>query len=296
MGLQSWAWLRDFHSIYIYMHICVYVCVHTQLLSCVQLFVTYPMDCKPGYSDHGISQARILEWVAVSYSRGSNQPGRWTASPALAGRFFTTVLPGKPISFYVVWSSPSKVLCDQKTWKVSWGQRWVEQRGAWFKVSDETKGVPPAQSSFLPKAFPAKSCLYQASDLLTAQVPMPSRSSWFFFLNWFFFSILLYQSIFTLTHTLSSTISDVKNSMVVSLPGIWFLPSPNLQGQFQVLSLPFMICWDSRHHSCLLSIASCLACSLGTHYILLQISMVSSLIKNSHVEILTSRTSECDLT
>ena len=34
-----------------------------------------PMDCSPpGSSVHGISLARILEWVAISYSRGSSQP------------------------------------------------------------------------------------------------------------------------------------------------------------------------------------------------------------------------------
>ena len=34
-----------------------------------------PMDCSlPGSSAHGIFQARILEWVAVSFSRGSSQP------------------------------------------------------------------------------------------------------------------------------------------------------------------------------------------------------------------------------
>ena len=34
-----------------------------------------PMDCSPpGSSDHGISQARILEWAAISYSQGSSQP------------------------------------------------------------------------------------------------------------------------------------------------------------------------------------------------------------------------------
>ena len=35
-----------------------------------------PMDYSPpGYSVHGISQTRILEWVAISFSRGSSQPG-----------------------------------------------------------------------------------------------------------------------------------------------------------------------------------------------------------------------------
>ena len=35
-----------------------------------------PMDCSPpGSSIHGILQARILEWVAISFSKGSSQPG-----------------------------------------------------------------------------------------------------------------------------------------------------------------------------------------------------------------------------
>ena len=34
-----------------------------------------PMDCRsPGFSVHGISQARILEWVLILYSKGSSQP------------------------------------------------------------------------------------------------------------------------------------------------------------------------------------------------------------------------------
>ena len=56
------------------------------------------MDCKPPDSSvYGISQARILEWVAISYSRLSPQP-RDSTSPVsftLAGRFFTTEPPGK---------------------------------------------------------------------------------------------------------------------------------------------------------------------------------------------------------
>ena len=56
-----------------------------------------PMDCSlPGSSVHGIFQARILECVAISLSRGSSQPTDKLTSPALAGRFFTTEPPGKP--------------------------------------------------------------------------------------------------------------------------------------------------------------------------------------------------------
>ena len=46
------------------------------------------MDCRqPGPSVHGIFQARILEWVAISYSEDHPDPGIELTSPALAGRF-----------------------------------------------------------------------------------------------------------------------------------------------------------------------------------------------------------------
>ena len=47
-------------------------------LSCVWLFCD-PMGCSPqGSSLHGILQARKLEWVAISFSRGSSWPRDWT--------------------------------------------------------------------------------------------------------------------------------------------------------------------------------------------------------------------------
>ena len=49
-----------------------------------------------GSSVHGISRARILEWVVISSSRASSWP-RDHPSPALAGEFFTTEPPRKPI-------------------------------------------------------------------------------------------------------------------------------------------------------------------------------------------------------
>ena len=48
------------------------------------------MDCSLlGSSVHGILQARILEWVAISFSRGSSQPRNWTKVSYIAVRFFT---------------------------------------------------------------------------------------------------------------------------------------------------------------------------------------------------------------
>ena len=70
------------------------VVVVLQSLSCVR-HICYPVDCSlPGSSVHGISQARILEQVAISYSRGSFQ---LRDQIALAGGFFTTETPGKPL-------------------------------------------------------------------------------------------------------------------------------------------------------------------------------------------------------
>ena len=45
-----------------------------------------PMDgSPPGFSVHRIFQVRILEWVAISSSRGSSQPRNWTCVSCLAG-------------------------------------------------------------------------------------------------------------------------------------------------------------------------------------------------------------------
>ena len=49
-----------------------------------------PMDCSlPGSSVHGILQARIWDWVAISFSRESSQPRNQTWVSCTAGRFFT---------------------------------------------------------------------------------------------------------------------------------------------------------------------------------------------------------------
>ena len=49
----------------------------------------YCVDCsQPGSSVHGILQARILEWVAISFSRGSSPPRDWTQVSRIAGRRF----------------------------------------------------------------------------------------------------------------------------------------------------------------------------------------------------------------
>ena len=57
--------------------------VCTQAQSCPTLWD--PVDCSPpGSPVHGISQARILEWVAISFSRGSSWPRDWTCVSCLS--------------------------------------------------------------------------------------------------------------------------------------------------------------------------------------------------------------------
>ena len=64
-----------------------------------QLFPTLcdPMDSLPVSSVHGILQVRLLEWVAVPFSRGSSNPGMEPRCPALQADSLPSEPPGKPI-------------------------------------------------------------------------------------------------------------------------------------------------------------------------------------------------------
>ena len=99
-----------------------HVCVCAKLLQ-LCLTLCNPMDCSPpGSSVHGILQARILQWVACPPSGDLPNPGIKPVSlksPTLVGRFFTTVLPGKPrILQKDLWKAPSlhvpKIITSRK--------------------------------------------------------------------------------------------------------------------------------------------------------------------------------------
>ena len=56
-----------------------------------------PTDCSlPGSSIHGIFQARVLEWVAIPFSRGSSQPRDRTQVSHIAGRLYHLSHQGSP--------------------------------------------------------------------------------------------------------------------------------------------------------------------------------------------------------
>ena len=64
-----------------------------------------PMDCSlPSSSIHGIFQVRILEWVAISFSRRSSRPRDWTRVSRIVGRCFT------------IWATIAKVWDSVTTW------------------------------------------------------------------------------------------------------------------------------------------------------------------------------------
>ena len=75
-----------------------------------------PIDYSPPDSSvHGISQTRILEWVAISFSRRSSRPRDRTCISCLAGGPFPTEPPRKPQMLLVQFSSVTQscpTLCD----------------------------------------------------------------------------------------------------------------------------------------------------------------------------------------
>ena len=65
------------------------------------------VDCSlPGSSVHGILQARVLEWVAISVSRGTSRPEDWTQVSRIAG-----TLPSEP---------PGKLFPEMEITQISW--------------------------------------------------------------------------------------------------------------------------------------------------------------------------------
>ena len=84
-SLSSFSWVVSF--------ICMCVCSVTTLCPTLCDLMDYRL---PSSSVHGILQARILEWVAISSSRGSSRPRDGTCISCIAGGFFTTEPPGSP--------------------------------------------------------------------------------------------------------------------------------------------------------------------------------------------------------
>ena len=75
------------------------------------LTLLQPMDYIPPVSSvHGISQASLQQWVAISFSRGSSWPMDQTRVSCTAGGFFTAKPTGKPISWIHLLANQFKIL------------------------------------------------------------------------------------------------------------------------------------------------------------------------------------------
>ena len=133
------------------------------VLSRVRLFCN-PEDCSPpGSSVHGIFQARILEWVAISFSRGSSQARVGTWVSCLAGWFFTTEPPGKPCGMKAKVTQSFPTLCDANDYTVHGILQARTERVA-FPFSSESSwprnwtGVSYNEGRFFTTEPPGKPC------------------------------------------------------------------------------------------------------------------------------------------
>ena len=94
-GTVNTFWELDcLSSILLRVCVCVCVCVLVAYL-CPTL--RHPMDCSlPGFSVCGISQARMLEWVAIFFSGDLPNPGTEPRPPALQADSLLSEPPGRP--------------------------------------------------------------------------------------------------------------------------------------------------------------------------------------------------------
>ena len=80
------------------------------------------MDCRlPGFSVHEIFQARILEWVAISFSRRSSRPRDWTLVSRIVSRRFTIWAPRKRPWCWENWRQEEKRTTEDEM--VGWHHR-----------------------------------------------------------------------------------------------------------------------------------------------------------------------------
>ena len=95
-------YLMTVHYVYTRHSLRLYSVVIWSLIQ-VWLFCDSMDCCPPGSSVQGIFQARTLEWVAISFSRGSSQLRYWTQVSSITGWLFTLWATTEALVVYVVW-------------------------------------------------------------------------------------------------------------------------------------------------------------------------------------------------
>ena len=112
---------------------CVCVCALV-----IQLCLTLcdPMDCSlPGSFVHGILQARLLKWVAISFTRVSSRPRDWTWVSHIVGRLFYTPIKVKKKK---IMPSKTKAVCLRKQDNYICG---AKNRIPWCPISFQPKCI-----------------------------------------------------------------------------------------------------------------------------------------------------------
>ena len=117
------------------------------LLSLVKL--CKPMDCRPpGSSVHGILQVRILEWVAIPFSRGSFWSRDQSRVSGIAGRFFTLSHRGR-----LVFCQTYSILYTPQTWHLRWSLTIGCLNASSQLAFNESMDCSQLKSSSSPKIF-----------------------------------------------------------------------------------------------------------------------------------------------
>ena len=99
------------------------------------------MNCNPSVSSvQGVLQARILEWVDISISRGSSWPRDWTWVSHIAGRFFTV---GTNLLYYLPSEKQASLIqTDQNREEGEGkgkGEKWREKEGKGIEKEAEVE-------------------------------------------------------------------------------------------------------------------------------------------------------------
>ena len=104
----------------------------------------------PGSSVHGILQVRILEWVAIPFSKGSFQPRNQTQVSCIVGRFFTIWAIREALNEYYL--THSGIL--------AWRIPWTEEPGGLQSTGSQRVGHDWATSLSLSKCLQVKLCIF----------------------------------------------------------------------------------------------------------------------------------------
>ena len=127
-SILPWSWQSTVHRVTKSQTQLKQLSTHTRILNNIRISskslqscptLCDPMDCSlPGFSIHGILQARTLEWVAISFSRASSRPRDRTRVSLIGGRRFnlwaTREAPDKiPTTFGYLLKVASSLLTNQ---------------------------------------------------------------------------------------------------------------------------------------------------------------------------------------